>query len=181
MALTYTNTSTRTYTRARMYLIRVQFQSFAVRFAYTPGCIEALPSAVEEQLVTSLTVYAKTPSDETVAAVKLRIDWVAHDEMKETTEVSIDDRWRDDVSPQLDQFEETFMDFVEEQGLIINRRIGLSDACRADPALYQATLERLDLVPGDPIQWKASPVGHAERIQRLGELSAEIQFADDAG
>lgn len=179
MAQTYTNTTTRTYTRARMHLIRVQFKSFAMRFGYTPACTEGLPSAVEEQLVSSLTVFANTPAGETVASVTLKIDWVAHDELKETTEVSIDARWRDDVSPQLGVFEEGFEDFVEEQGLVLDRRVQLSDACHADPALYEATMERLDLVPADAIRWKNKPMGQSERIRGLAELSAEVQFADD--
>ena len=179
MAVTYTNTTTRTYTRARMHLIRVQFKSFATRFAYTPTCIEALPGAVEEQLVSSLTVYADTSAGESVASVTLRIDWGAHDELKETTEVSIDARWRDDVSPQLEVFEESFEDFVEEQGLVLDRRIELSEACRDDPTRYEATLARLDLVPADPIRWKNKPLGQTERIRGLAEMSAEVQFADD--
>ena len=181
MAVTYTNTTTRTYTRARMHLIRVQFRkSFATRFAYTPTCIEALPGAVEEQLVSSLTVYADTSAGESVASVTLRIDWGAHGtSSRRPPRVSIDARSRDDVSPQLEVFEESFEDFVEEQGLVLDRRIELSEACRDDPTRYEATFARLDLVPADPIRWKNKPLGQTERIRGLAEMSAEVQFADD--
>lgn len=179
MAQTYTNTTTRTYTRARMHLIRVQFKSFAVRFGYTPELVDGLEAALEEQLVSRLVVYANTPEGETAASVSLRIDWVAHDELKETKEVSIDSRWRNDVSPQLGVFEESFEDFISEQGLVLDRRVGLSDHCRADPALLAATRVRLGLIPGGPISWKNNPLSQSERIRGLAELSTEILLADD--
>lgn len=179
MAQTYTNTTTRTYTRARMHLLRVQFLSFATRFGYTPKFIKELPAAVEERLVSSLSVYANTPSGEAAASVTLRIDWEAHDELKETTEVSIDARWNKDVSPQLEVFEETFEDYLEDQGLVLERRVLLSDKVRADPALNEEVMERLNLISAEPIKWKRQPLGQTDRLRALAELSTEIQFADD--
>jgi hypothetical protein len=179
MAHSYTNTRTQTYTRARMHLIRVQFKSFASRFHYSDSCIEALPDAIKDGLVSALIVYANNEAGQTVASVDLHIDWTAHDELKETLEVTIDARWKDDVSPQVDIFGEGFEEFVASKDLTLNRRVVLSDKCRANPELYEVAMERLGLVPGEKVVWKADPIGQSERLRGLAEMSTGHSYVDD--
>lgn len=177
MTRTFTRTSTRTYTRVRSRLIEVQFISFAQRFGYRRW--EELSGVIRERLISGLLVYASNAAGETLASVELSLNWLAHDELRETTEVVIDERWQNDVSPQVQLYADNFEEFVKEQSLTLDRRIRLTDACREDALLYKSTMRRLGLVRGTEVNWRASPVGTSERVRGLAELSTGVQYADD--
>ena len=179
MAETYPSTVTGTFTRARTRLIEAQFEGFGERFGF--ACAQELPGVIKDQLVEAMIVYARRKNGDVLASVRLSINWLAHGEFQEITEVSIDEGWNGDVSPHLSAYLENFEGFVTDENLQLDRRVELTLACLQDRARYDATLQRLSLTVVEPAEWGAVPIVASERLRGLAELSTELQYANDEG
>lgn len=128
MATTHTTTSARTF--LRLSLLKIQVRIALIRAAGIAQITlnEIIDKAMDEKALERVKIYGMDESNICQAGLLMAIDWERYElQIKGGHEtVKIDERWRNDVAPEIDEAVKMFARFVKERNLKVEVHYNIS-------------------------------------------------------
>ena len=174
----YTRTRTVTTTWARIDLLIMQVRIALRRTTNTDETTlkEVFERGLHEKLIGEVNICGVDGQEQRHAEIRIMIDWEKHQLHIRAgrEEVTIDSRWTEGTSIEIDEAVRLFNEYVRKKNLRTIWRVAYAPGVDVSRAR-----KILGLVPADPVKWMGKKVSLLWRIEELDEMAVEFYVSDD--
>ncbi len=176
--VTHTRTRTVTTTWTRIDLLVRQVRIVLRRTTNTDetDLKEVFEIGLREKMIGEVNIYGVDDQGLGHAEIRILIDWEKHQfHIREGREnVTVDSRWIEGVSLELDELTMDFNEYVRKKSLRTFWRVAYAHGVDVSNAR-----KILGLTPADPMKWKGKKVGWSLCIEDLDEMSVGVYYVND--
>lgn len=175
--MTYAYTTSGTFTFARIELLKMQVRRALRRAApsISEESLQRIESGIDLFFIARVSVYGYNAQRLATAELRLEIDWKEHNAQMSQGRISvtIDDRWRDHTSIDVDEAVRLFVKYVEANGLSTDWFVYYGPDVNTDNAN-----RRLGFRTAAAPQWAARAVSSFSKVPELPELRVGVKMID---
>jgi hypothetical protein len=174
MAVTRTQTATKTFTRVS--LIKMQVDRVMTRAGLSAGSAEKILHGIEKRWIAHVFLYGLDGAGLCHCELFMRIDWQRNQIhiAAGRDQVTIDSRWRDDVAVEVEKAMMLFEEYVAEKQLkvVVHTRYGVG-------VDRQLANRELGFVNATDVKWAGGTVGSSMTVPEVDEFTVGINLLDE--